>query len=1225
MAVLGRLLISSAERLDLPDFLSIDSYITGDLKYLMKSFVGDAKPYVLKGFEVINPSNAIGTQNISISVANSVVYYPGSSAGPYFHGLEEGNLLAAPLIPELRKNSTNYVYLTLTTVDTAKDTRALWDPDREGGAGGEFTQDVNTQTVLTAEVNVSVSSFPENTIPVCIVIVGSNFITKITDARDMMFRLGSGGLNPNPLNKYDWRDEPTSTYARKESNVSMTNALDPNPFKGGDKNIQSLKEWMDAVMTKLNELGGTTYWYEDTSVFNLINVFKDSLGTSIKSKGTWAANGVTPGLLVWSEDIIIQSTTDAKDAIIRANAKTLANNEVMFIERVRNVPINTGSLDVSWFNGVNYVNGQLGAFENLSKGDWIKKASDADYLNGRVEEFYAGANLAGGVTSPANALSIKLNTTYTGLSESAQSTYSKGIYVLSDISVTDRSDPSIGALGGNFYWLAMRSDTIMSIASIVSTSLSCDISLSDGATAKVTSIAHGVSDGQRVQITNSVNFNGIYAVEVEDVDTFYIILTSGIYADETGVNANYATVTTQTRSTANGIVLESANHGFKTDQKIIISATTNYNSDNQVFVTGSTTFTMPIPTFAVSESFGLATATDIFVRTDVGPTHLDRGETKSIGEVQTENLMAFIGMLNPAEVYPEYSVPSGFNALDNQHNFNSTVTDNLTTRVSKLTAMMADKAQDKTVSYVTKNIKTINNLANGAYRDITVTPKIGQTASFSFIQPSTGHSVSVGMSGTLSLPVNSVAYFTLNRNGNTTIASLGNLSISTITNLELHENTFIFAFRTSGEEVMLWDKTNVRKYSNIIEELETEVSTITFPSAASITSGQYFTINSALDSNEYYVWFNKDLAGGDPAPIGKIPVEIAISTGDTAIVIAAATNAIINALSDLDSSDNLDGSIIVNCSNSGYTTDAANVDVGGAFSIVVNTQGAGSPLNYIADGDILEVAIKKLDAAISGIALTIPQQAYDESYIVVAPILSGSNIIIPVDSRDSNAAKPYRVGDGELEVFLNGQYLKLGSDWSEVGTFGSYSVTITILQDLVIGDNLTFRIDNLSVGGSGGGGGGGGSGEANTASNVGSGSGVFKAKSGVDLQFRSLVAGVGVTLTQNTNDITISSAPAVALANVQSISGVNYLILISNDIVLVSNSGLNLTVTLPTAAGNSGKTIIIKKIDAGNTLSIKSILNQTLDGVNITSGAYNITYQWESITVVSDGAAWWII
>ena len=50
MSVLGRVLISSAERLDLADFLSVDSFAQGDFKYLLKGLVGDSTPYVLKGF-----------------------------------------------------------------------------------------------------------------------------------------------------------------------------------------------------------------------------------------------------------------------------------------------------------------------------------------------------------------------------------------------------------------------------------------------------------------------------------------------------------------------------------------------------------------------------------------------------------------------------------------------------------------------------------------------------------------------------------------------------------------------------------------------------------------------------------------------------------------------------------------------------------------------------------------------------------------------------------------------------------------------------------------------------------------------------------------------------------------------------------------------------------------------------------------------------------------------
>ena len=47
--------------------------------------------------------------------------------------------------------------------------------------------------------------------------------------------------------------------------------------------------------------------------------------------------------------------------------------------------------------------------------------------------------------------------------------------------------------------------------------------------------------------------------------------------------------------------------------------------------------------------------------------------------------------------------------------------------------------------------------------------------------------------------------------------------------------------------------------------------------------------------------------------------------------------------------------------------------------------------------------------------------------------------------------------------------------------------------------------------------------EANTASNVGAGEGVFKQKTGVDLEFKSLVGGSGVTLASTADEITINN------------------------------------------------------------------------------------------------------
>lgn len=84
----------------------------------------------------------------------------------------------------------------------------------------------------------------------------------------------------------------------------------------------------------------------------------------------------------------------------------------------------------------------------------------------------------------------------------------------------------------------------------------------------------------------------------------------------------------------------------------------------------------------------------------------------------------------------------------------------------------------------------------------------------------------------------------------------------------------------------------------------------------------------------------------------------------------------------------------------------------------------------------------------------------------------------------------------------------------------------------------------------------------------------------------------------------------------------NYTITGTDVVVFANATSGNVTITLPTASSNAGYRFYIKRIDgSGNTCSIARSGSDTIDGQT----SISLDIQYTSLTVVSDGGAWYII
>ena len=84
----------------------------------------------------------------------------------------------------------------------------------------------------------------------------------------------------------------------------------------------------------------------------------------------------------------------------------------------------------------------------------------------------------------------------------------------------------------------------------------------------------------------------------------------------------------------------------------------------------------------------------------------------------------------------------------------------------------------------------------------------------------------------------------------------------------------------------------------------------------------------------------------------------------------------------------------------------------------------------------------------------------------------------------------------------------------------------------------------------------------------------------------------------------------------------NYTVTTSDTVILADATAGNVTITLPSASSASGYRFFVKRIDgSANSVSIARAGSDTIDG----SISLNITVQYVSITLISNGSNWFIV
>jgi hypothetical protein len=338
MSVIRQTNILGQQRLDVPHLRALESSIAADFDLLAGKVMAGDRPLVVRGFD-IGTASAIGNpaSTLQLNVAGSaIIHGTASEHGSIFsvpanQAVEVLNSTNTNVSGSFTAGQTNYVGLDLRR--GADDSTADLVMFLDANTLVETPKTVPLARILKYKIVITTTDFSSlpYLLPLAKVTTDSvNTVTALEDARPMLLRLGSGGSVPNRVNAFPWAS------GRQETTSGAV-------FSGGDKALTSLKDWLDAAMTRLWEIGGGQYWYSPTADRNVTLIWTGSTFTNGENY-EWDGTNLHWKGLKFLFDNSAGYYNDVKDQTTDSTGLTnLADGECLYVDLDRSQNLTGGA------------------------------------------------------------------------------------------------------------------------------------------------------------------------------------------------------------------------------------------------------------------------------------------------------------------------------------------------------------------------------------------------------------------------------------------------------------------------------------------------------------------------------------------------------------------------------------------------------------------------------------------------------------------------------------------------------------------------------------------------------------------------------------------------------------------------------------------------------------------------------------------------------------------